>query len=118
MRGPRTVVASVLAVAALVSGLAVSARDASGDPVADAGAASPLPACVGVTKEARYVPYGYNHVVVVKNGCSKPASCTVATDVNPQATSIDVASGATVEVLTFTGSPAQTFTPRVSCKLR
>jgi hypothetical protein len=118
MRALRAVVTSVLAMAALVASLAVSPREASGDPVADAGAASSLPACIGVTKEARYVPYGYNHVVVVRNGCSKAASCTIATDVNPQPTSVDVASGATVEVLTFTGSPAQTFTPRVGCKLR
>lgn len=86
----------------------------------DAGAPAPatLPACVAVKSEARYVPYGYNHVVIVTNGCSKAATCSVATDVNPTAQSVDVASGKTLEVLTFSGSPATAFTPRVSCKLR
>ena len=81
------------------------------------GGASPLPACVGVGTDARYVPYGYNHVVVLKNGCSKPAMCSVSTNVNPKASSVDVAAGATVEVLTFTASPAQAFNAHVTCKL-
>jgi hypothetical protein len=118
MRALRAVVTSLIAMSVVVAGVAVSPSEASGDPAADAGAPSSIPACIGVAKEARYVPYGYNHVVVLKNGCSKAATCIVATDVNPQASSVDVASGATVEVLTFTGSPAQTFTPRVGCKLR
>jgi hypothetical protein len=85
----------------------------------DAGAPpTSLPACMLVTTDARYVPYGYNHVVILKNGCSKAATCSVATDVNPQAQSVEVASGTTAEVLTFSGSPAQTFAAKVSCKLR
>ena len=82
------------------------------------GGASTIPACVGVATDARYVPYGYNHVVVLKNGCSKTATCSVSTDVNPQATSVEVAPGTTVEVLTFTASPAQAFNARVGCRLR
>jgi len=84
---------------------------------ADAGA-SALPACIAVGVEARYVPYGYNHIVSLRNGCSRAAACTVATDVNPQPTSATVAAGSTVDVLTFSGSPAKTFTPRVSCGLQ
>jgi hypothetical protein len=77
-----------------------------------------LPACIQVTTAARYVPYGYNHVVVLTNGCSRGATCSVATDVNPQEQSVDVAERSTVEVLTFMGSPSQTFTAKVSCRLR
>ena len=102
------------AIAALVA-LSVS-PDASAEDKRDGGA-SGLPACIGVTTEARYVPYGYNHVVILRNGCSKAATCSVATDVNPQASTVDVAAGTTVEVLTFTASPAQTFSAHVTCKL-
>lgn len=88
---------------------------------ADAGAPpqpATLPACVAVKGEARYVPYGYNHVVIVTNGCTKAAACSVATDVNPTPQTVEVATGKTVEVLTFNASPSSTFTPRVSCTLR
>lgn len=84
----------------------------------DAGAAPALPACIAVTTEARYVPFGYNHIVVLRNGCSKPAMCTVATDVAPQPQTVEVPASSTVEVLTFMSSPAQTFVARVTCKLR
>jgi hypothetical protein len=84
----------------------------------DAGAPAPaLPACIAVTTEARYVPYGYNHIVILKNGCSKAALCSVATDVNPQPSSAEVPPGGTVEVQTFNASPSQTFVARVSCAL-
>jgi hypothetical protein len=83
---------------------------------ADAGAPA-LPACMQVTSEARYVPYGYNHIVVLKNGCSHEATCSVSTDVNPEPQTVDVKAGATAEVVTFMGSPSQKFAARVSCKL-
>lgn len=83
----------------------------------DAGAPA-LPACVAVSTEARWVPYGYNHVVVLRNGCSKAATCTVATDVAPQPQTVEVAARATAEVTTFMASPSQTFTAKVSCALR
>jgi hypothetical protein len=102
--------------AALVATAAVP--EASADDKPDASApVSVLPACISVTAESRYVPYGYNHVVILRSGCSKAATCSVATNVNPQASSVEVAPKATVEVLTFTASPAQTFTPVVSCRL-
>lgn len=109
MRGVR--LGAFLFVASVVSAAsAVATAD-------DAGAPSALPACISVGTEARYVPYGYNHVVLLKSGCSKPATCTVATDVNPQAVTAEVAANTSVEVLTFSGSPAQAFRARVTCKL-
>lgn len=86
---------------------------------ADAGTPTPssLPACVKVGTESRWVPYGYNHVVILENGCSKPASCTVATNVNPEKQKSEVASGTKVEVMTFMGSASATFTASVSCAL-
>jgi hypothetical protein len=73
---------------------------------------------VNVTTESRYVPFGYNHVVIIKNGCSKQALCTVSTDVNPQPQNVEVQAGTTVEVTTFMASPQQTFSPTVRCQLR
>ncbi len=102
--------------AALFSAAVVIAVSA-GAEAQDAGAPSALPACIAVGTDARYVPYGYNHVVILKSGCSKPATCTVATDVNPQPVTAEVAANTSVEVLTFSGSPAQAFRARVTCKL-
>ncbi len=103
---------------ALASLTSLALVSSSVEAAPDAGAPAPsLPSCVAVTTEARWVPYGYNHIVTLKNGCSKAATCSVATDINPQATSVEVAASATVDVLTFTASPAQTFFARVGCKL-
>lgn len=85
---------------------------------ADAAADAPVPACVHVSTVARYVPGGYNHVVILANACEKRAVCNVATDVNPQPQVVQVASGASTEVLTWMASPASTFVARVACVLR
>ena len=84
---------------------------------ADAGAPA-LPACVNVTTASRYVPYGYNHIVTITNGCTRIASCTVATDVNPEVQSVEVAPSASAEVMTFMGAASSTFAARVSCRLK
>ncbi len=105
---------SVLA-AASVLGLLIAAMSPAS--AADAGAPSPLPACIAVHGEARYIPYGYNHIVVIQNGCKKDATCTVSTDVNPQPGTHEVKAGTSAEILTFTASPSQTFVPKVGCKL-
>ena len=113
--------ATRIIVSSLVSAIAIavcaSSTDARAERTQADGGTAGLPACISVSTQARYVPYGYNHIVLLKNGCSKAATCSVATDVNPQAMTVEVASGASVEVLTFTASPAQTFHARVTCKL-
>lgn len=86
---------------------------------ADAGAPTPsIPACVAVTTDSRYVPYGYNHIVILKNGCSRPVKCSVATDVNPERQTVEVLPSTTTEVTTFLGAASSTFVARVSCGLR
>ncbi|MBX3208490.1 MAG: hypothetical protein KF764_25825 [Labilithrix sp.] len=86
---------------------------------ADAGAPAPArPACIGVATDARWVPYGYDHVVVLANRCDRAATCAVATDVNPEERSVDVPAGRAVELTTFMASPSATFVARVSCALR
>lgn len=76
-----------------------------------------VPDCISVRGEARWGADAYNHVVVIQNGCDRAATCQVATNVNPDAVPVAVSAGETVEVLTFRGSPARTFTPRVHCEL-
>lgn len=117
-------VAAFVTTAWLATSGGVSARaDNENGRNGDAGsakdaAAPPVPACVQVTSEARYVPFGYNHVVTLRNGCARAVSCTVSTDVNPKPSTNDVPSGQTVELVTYYVSPSQTFTASVNCALR
>lgn len=62
--------------------------------------------------------YGYDHIVHVQNACTQDASCSVATDVNPEAVTVKVPKGTEVETVTWLGSPAREFTPRVKCTLQ
>jgi len=94
-----------LALAAFVAPALVSAQ-------------SEVPACVRVRAEVRWSAGAYNHIVVVQNTCDEDARCQVSTDVNPRPTQVDVPAGETVETMTFMGSPAREFTPRVRCELR
>jgi hypothetical protein len=75
----------------------------------------PRAECVAHWTEARFVAFGYHHIVHVANGCSAPVSCSVRTNVNPEAQAVTVPSGTTVEVVTFIGSPASAFVATVQC---
>jgi hypothetical protein len=73
--------------------------------------------CATARPEARYIGYGYYHVVILKNGCSKPVTCEVWTDVDPQPRqTVTVKPGETAEVVTRRGSPAREFKPEKACK--
>jgi hypothetical protein len=98
-----------LALASLVPAL-LAALPASG--AKEAGA----PPCVLYRAEARYGAVGYNHVVVLRNACGAAHVCTVSTDVNPTPTITTVPPHQQVEVVTFLGSPASVFVPRVDCQ--
>ncbi len=76
-----------------------------------------LPACIAVSARARG-GVGYDHLVTIQNGCAQTAACTVSTDVSPSPISVTVAAGASETVVTYRGSPASEFTPRVSCSLQ
>jgi hypothetical protein len=83
-----------------------------------AGADSPPPpakVCVASIAEARYRNYGYDHLVRLTNSCDVPSECAVSTNVAPGAVKATVPAGQTVEVLTFRGSPAPTFTHQAVC---
>jgi hypothetical protein len=73
------------------------------------------PECVHVRTEARYVAYGYNHIVEIENACEKTMRCTVMTDVNPQPSVISVEPTQTRSIITFRGSPSREFNATVLC---
>jgi hypothetical protein len=75
----------------------------------------PRAECVAHWTEARFVAFGYHHIVHIANGCSVPVSCSVRTNVNPDAQAVTVPSGASIEVVTFIGSPAREFVATVQC---
>lgn len=84
------------------------------------GEASPRAdaACVRVRPEARYRNLGYDHIVHLDSGCDRDAFCDVSTDVNPAVQRVVAPARRSVEVVTFIGSPARVFSPKVSCELR
>lgn len=108
---------ALLSAALLVVAIAPAAFAADDAGAPKPAPAPPVPACVRVGTESRWVPYGYNHVVILENGCSKPATCKVSTDVNPQVQTAEVDVQKTVEVTTIMASPASTFVAKVSCAL-
>lgn len=73
--------------------------------------------CIQVWPEARYRNYGYDHIVHIYNGCSASATCTVSTNVAPQAIKVRIAVRQKIEVLTYRGSPSQEFRVNSSCEL-
>ena len=84
-------------------------------PAAATASAARAPACVRAWGEARPRYPGYDHVVHLTNTCSVKASCTVSTNVNPQAIVATVPPRSTIELLTFMSSPAREFAIRVEC---
>jgi hypothetical protein len=77
-----------------------------------------VPDCITYRGEARYGALGYNHIVVITNGCPSDARCTVSTNAAPDPLSVRVPKGETKEVTTLLGSPAREFTPHVTCTLK
>ncbi|MFK7989756.1 MAG: hypothetical protein AB8I08_27300 [Sandaracinaceae bacterium] len=76
------------------------------------------PDCVEVEGVSRWGAAAFNHWVTVNNQCARPVHCIVRTDVSPDSHALDVPAGERREVLTFRGSPARAFTPRVQCDER
>ena len=78
---------------------------------------SPAGACIDHWLESRYRPFGYDHIVHIRNRCKKTADCSIITDVNPQPTLVSVPVRAEVEAVTWIASPARAFSANVACKL-
>ena len=80
--------------------------------------AEKTPACVRWWGQVVSAGLGYNHVVGIENGCDRSAACVVSTDVAPDPIQATVPAKQKVELVTFRGSPASTFKPKVECKLQ
>jgi hypothetical protein len=74
--------------------------------------------CVAYQTEAYFASVGYDHLVHLTNNCAKAATCTVTTNVNPDAASVSLAPGEKQTIVTWRGSPAREFTADVSCRAR
>ena len=84
-------------------------------PLGAAQAVDPeRPTCVSFQTEARF-RIGYDLLVHITNQCNRAVDCTVRTNVNPSNISARVAPKTTETVLTFRGSPANTFRAEVHC---
>jgi hypothetical protein len=118
----RSMLAAVLAGAPLAWGATAGSRDrperaapsASASGSASSAAAKAL-TCVAVSAEVRYGSPGYNHFVVLDNGCPHAVACVVSTDVAPEPIAVTVEPKTRAEVLTFRSSPASVFQPKVEC---
>jgi hypothetical protein len=73
--------------------------------------------CVRFWAEARYRPYGYDHIVHLVNVCKLEARCLVSTDVDPEPMRVIAPPEEHIEVTTRRGSPASQFMAAVVCRL-
>lgn len=75
--------------------------------------------CAQVSAGTRMEPFGFTHVVTLHNGCDKPITCEVWTDVDPTPRqTLNAAPGETVDVVTRLGSPATAVTAFKECRFR
>ena len=81
----------------------------------DAGKSDKAGECVQVRTDASFATVGYDHIVTLKSACKNHVTCSVKTDVNPDATTLELDPGEEKSVVTWRGSPARVFTPIVKC---
>jgi hypothetical protein len=72
--------------------------------------------CVIVSAEVRRHSYGYDHFVILKNGCDAERECWVSTDVSPTAVYLLVGGGTEVRLLTTRGAPRRNFSVTTRCE--
>ena len=75
----------------------------------------PTSGCITFQGRVRY-SLGYDHLVDVKNGCPAAVTCAVTTNVNPEPITVSLKPTESSTVVTFIGSPAREFEPRVVCQ--
>lgn len=117
----RASTAALLVLAALSplgAPLRSAAKDKDKSP-APAPAVQSANECARVQASARYVGYGYTHVVTLKNTCAQTVECALWTDVDPEPrTTVQVDAGQTAEVVTRRGSPSREVTAFKACSFR
>lgn len=80
-----------------------------------AGALAGQPDCLQVRKRVVVSAYGYDHLVVLTSHCRVAQTCKVTTSANRDGVTATVAPGEEIEVTTYVGSPASSFTVAVDC---
>ncbi len=71
--------------------------------------------CVKVRTEAAFASVGYDHLVHLTNNCKTAVTCTVTTNVNPDAATVSLGVGDSTTLTTWRGSPAREFTADARC---
>ncbi len=110
MKALRAAPLVLLALAAFAAFSAFSPRGAQAE--------KKTPPCIRFWGQVVSTAAGHNHVVGIQNSCDSPALCTVSTDVAPDPIQATVPAKQKIELTTFRGSPASTFTPKVECTLQ
>lgn len=121
MRSLAFVLALLLVAASVADAAAQRARRRTRDAGATVDTAGDQyrdhPRCIEVRAEPVFNGIGWNHVVIVRNGCDRAYACNVSTDVDPAPEyPVSVAPGQERAVATRNGSPASGFTPRAVCR--
>ena len=75
------------------------------------------PAPAGANRSPHATPASRVDTHAATSG-GRPRASTAATDVNPAVQRVVAPARRSVEVVTFIGSPARVFSPKVSCELR
>lgn len=88
--------------------LSVSPRGTVPDP--------PPETCIVVSAEVRRQSYGYDHFVILRNGCEVERECWVSTDVSPAAVYLLVGAANEVRLLTTRGAPRRSFSVTARCE--
>lgn len=73
------------------------------------------PKCIDVRTWTKYDFPGWDQMVTLTSTCPSEAHCSVTTSTNPDAISVDVPAGQSVDVRTWMSSPGKEFTATVDC---
>src|SRR5882757_3985954 len=95
---------AMLAIAAGAAGLVGAIWAGSEAHAAPPSAAPPAALkCVDYQTEAYFASVGYDHLVHLTNNCKTAMTCSVKTNVNPEAASVRLAPGESHTVVTWRG---------------
>ena len=99
---------------------AVASIASADDSAGKKGGTKPKPSpgvseCVEVRTEAIFSGYGYDHHVILRNGCDKTVRCEVTTNSNPEPTTVTLEKNEQQDIVMFRGSPASEVSATTKC---
>lgn len=107
----------VLSLAAAASAQRARLRGAQTQPAQQGDQYRDHPRCLEVRAEPVFNGIGWNHVVVLRNGCERAYACRVSTNVDPAPEyPVSIRPGEERSVATRNGSPASGFSPKAVCR--